>query len=312
MLVRKVQYLIALAREGHFARAAAACHVSQPTLSAGIKQLEAELGVAIVKRGQRFSGLTPEGERVLAWAQRMAVECERLHQDLQELGAGSVGTLHIGVIPSALPLIPLVTMPFQRQHPKAGLRVSALNAFEIHRGLEEFTLDVAITYLDEKARHVRTRELYVEDYVLLLRKGHRFAGRAALSWAEVATLPLCLLSQEMLCPHLALTDLVRRPGQDAPVIETNSLTALYAHLRAGPWASVLPVSLALSPASGDAGPAAADGVQFDAIRLPEDGGREAVGVAMSDRTPTPLAQAFFELASSPGLAAAFPPARVTS
>jgi DNA-binding transcriptional LysR family regulator len=307
MLVRKVQYLLALAREGHFARAAAACHVSQPTLSAGIKQLEAELGVAIVKRGQRFSGLTPEGERVLAWAQRMSIECERLHQDLQELGAGSVGTLHIGVIPSALPLIPAVTMPFQRQHPKASLRVSALNAFEIHRGLEEFTLDVAITYLDDKARHVRTRELYVEDYVLLLRKGHRFAGRAALSWAEVATLPLCLLSQEMLCPHLALTDLVRQPGQEAPVIETNSITALYAHLRAGPWASVLPVSLV----QGDGAPAT-DGVEFDAIRLPEDGGREAVGVAMSDRTPTPLAQAFFEMASSPALAAAFPHARVTS
>ena len=64
---------MALAKEGHFARAAAACHVSQPTLSAAIQQLEAELGVPIVKRGQRFQGLTEEGRLVIEAAQRMAL-----------------------------------------------------------------------------------------------------------------------------------------------------------------------------------------------------------------------------------------------
>lgn len=315
MMVRKVQYLIALAREGHFARAAAACHVSQPTLSAGIKQLEAELGVSIVKRGQRFCGLTPEGERVLAWAQRMASECERLHQELQELGADALGTLHVGVIPSALPLVPALTAPFQRRHPKASLRISGLNAFEIHRGLEEFTLDVALTYLDEKShRHVRTQALYTEDYLLLVRRGHPLASRETISWAELSTLPLCLLSQDMLCPHIPLADFLRQPSSsassgaasasaaaagfagiappatsEAMVIETNSITALHAHLRAGPWCSVLPPSLVRDSALGDA---------LVPVRLPEDAGRASVGVAMPDRTPSPLAQAFFELATS--------------
>src|SRR5690349_17443125 len=72
VLSRKLEYLMALAKEGHFARAAALCHVSQPTLSAAMQDLEAELGVAIVRRGQRFQGLTPEGELVLKAATRMA------------------------------------------------------------------------------------------------------------------------------------------------------------------------------------------------------------------------------------------------
>src|SRR5579863_3811500 len=65
VLSRKLEYLMALAKEGHFARAAAACHVSQPTLSAAIQQLEAELGVPIVERGRRFQGLTNEGRLVI-------------------------------------------------------------------------------------------------------------------------------------------------------------------------------------------------------------------------------------------------------
>lgn len=295
MLVRKVEYLIALAREEHYARAAAACRVSQPTLSAGIKQLEVELGVPIVKRGQRFSGLTPEGERVLSWAHRMAAECERLHRELDELGGDAPGIVHVGVIPSALPLMPLLTEPFQRQHPKANLKISSLNAFEIHRGLEEFSIDVAITYVDDKVHEARrTSRLYSEDYVLLARKGQGLAGRRSVTWEEAARLPLCVLSQEMLCPRVALADLLRRPAYDAAIIETNSITALYAHLQAGARASVLPASLVL--------PAFAE--LFDVLPLPHDGTPDIVGVVISERTPTPLAQAFFTIATSAGVAGA--------
>jgi len=83
MIIRKLEYLIALAREGHFGRAAQACHVSQPTLSAALRQLEAELGVMVLKRSQRYSGLTERGERVLVFTQHMAVECEHLRRHLE-------------------------------------------------------------------------------------------------------------------------------------------------------------------------------------------------------------------------------------
>ena len=74
VIVRYLEYLAVLAKERHFARAAAVCNVTQPALSAGIKQLEESLGVLIVERRQRFAGLTPEGERVLGWAQRVLAD----------------------------------------------------------------------------------------------------------------------------------------------------------------------------------------------------------------------------------------------
>jgi DNA-binding transcriptional LysR family regulator len=90
--------------------------VTQSTLSAGIKQLEERLGVLIVERGQRYIGLTEEGERVLAWAQRVLVDYGGLQQELSEMREGMVGRLRIGAIPVTLPIVSLLTVPFaQRQ-----------------------------------------------------------------------------------------------------------------------------------------------------------------------------------------------------
>jgi hypothetical protein len=71
MFMRQLVYLVALDRHRHFARAAEACHVSQPALSAGLAELERELGITIIKRNRSFQGITPEGERVLAWAHQV-------------------------------------------------------------------------------------------------------------------------------------------------------------------------------------------------------------------------------------------------
>src|SRR5688500_13084655 len=116
MLIRQLQYLTALARERHFARAAAVCHVTQPTLSAGIKQIDETLSVLVVERGHRFVGFTDEGERVLAWAQRVVADYEGLTQELGGLREGLTGQLKIGVIPVALPLIHWLTEPFAIAH----------------------------------------------------------------------------------------------------------------------------------------------------------------------------------------------------
>lgn len=89
-MFRKYAYLMALARERHFGRAAAVCNVSQPTLSNAIRQLEEELGVPIVERGQRFQGFTPQGQRVLKYARRILAEQEELTQELHA-GADALG-----------------------------------------------------------------------------------------------------------------------------------------------------------------------------------------------------------------------------
>ena len=87
---------MALGKERHFARAAAVCHVSQPTLSAAIQQLEAELGVPMVKRGQRFQGLTKQGQLVVEAAQRMAIERDRLREQLRAQQDALSGILRVG------------------------------------------------------------------------------------------------------------------------------------------------------------------------------------------------------------------------
>ncbi len=144
MLIKHLEYLVALAREKHFARAAAVCHVTQPTLSAGIKQLEDSLGVLVVERGQRFRGLTPEGERVLAWAQRILADVDGLRQDVSETQGGLVGRLRLGAIPAALPMIALMTAPFVERYPNSTTTIWSLSSIEIQRGLDDFTLDAGI------------------------------------------------------------------------------------------------------------------------------------------------------------------------
>ena len=83
MFLRQLEYLTALAREQHFGRAAAACNVTRPTLSEAVRQLERELGVPLIDRnGRRFGGLTPEGGRILGWAQEILANEDALRQEL--------------------------------------------------------------------------------------------------------------------------------------------------------------------------------------------------------------------------------------
>ena len=95
-MIDKLEFLIALAHERHFGRAAETCGVTQPTLSAGLKQLEGMLGVRLVNRGARFHDLTPEGQRVLDWARRICADARTLRAEIRGLRQGLAGHLRIG------------------------------------------------------------------------------------------------------------------------------------------------------------------------------------------------------------------------
>src|ERR1700736_2318267 len=96
VFIRQLDYLVTLAREKHFAKAADACHVSQPALSSAIRSLEKELGIMIVQRGRRFMGLTSEGERVLVWAQQTLASLAHMREDASIAKSTMAGTLRIG------------------------------------------------------------------------------------------------------------------------------------------------------------------------------------------------------------------------
>ena len=168
MDIGQLQYLVALAREKHFTRAAKACHVTQPTLSGRIRQLEQELGVPIVERGQRFIGFTPDGERVLKWAQVILDNWSAMQQDVaqrRDTQGALRGHLSVGVIPSALPMAALMAKAIHARHPEVELTILSSSSIDILRQLEEFTIDVGFSYLDnEPVEGMRGESIYVERY----------------------------------------------------------------------------------------------------------------------------------------------------
>src|SRR5262249_15697953 len=122
-MLDKLEFLLLLARERHFGRAAEAAGVSQPTFSSAVKSLEEALGAALVERGSRFRGLTPEGERVLEWARRIVSDAHTMRQELLSLRGELSGQLRIGAIPTTLPFAPSLTVPFHERFPKVRLSI---------------------------------------------------------------------------------------------------------------------------------------------------------------------------------------------
>jgi len=131
MLFRQLEYFVALARERHFAHAADACHVSQPALSEAIRKLEHELKVPLVRRGQKFEGLTPEGDRLVHWARRILADRDALKQEVAVLQTGLVGELRLGVVPAAADEVSALTAAQFAAH-AAMYQAVAVQATAIH------------------------------------------------------------------------------------------------------------------------------------------------------------------------------------
>jgi DNA-binding transcriptional LysR family regulator len=234
VFIRQLDYLTALDRERHFGRASAACHVAQPTLSAGIRSLERELGVPLVRRGRQFEGLTPEGERIIVWAQRALADLDSLRQEATRVRGGLEGILRIGAIPTSLPISPRVTARFRGRHPRMRVRLSSMSSREIAHGLEHGEIDAGLTYLDnEPLEHVDTIALWHEHYLLVTAAGGELGSESTVPWSVAAELPLCLLTPDM--QHRRIVDgaFATAGATPEPAVETNSVSTLVAHARAG-------------------------------------------------------------------------------
>jgi DNA-binding transcriptional LysR family regulator len=279
VIIRQLVYLDALAREKHFRRAAEACHVSQPTLSAAVAQLEDELGVMIVERGRRFQGFTKEGEAVLAHARRILAEADLMKETIAELREGVSGRIRLGAIPTALPMIAHITAPFSARYPEVSLTVLSLTSSEIQSRIDNFELDIGLTYLDnEPLDRVISKPIYQESYVLLAREDAAFGGRDSITWAEAAGLKLCLLTGDM--QNRRIIDGIFRSVGVAPraAIETNSIFNLCSHAGIEGIASIVSVQL----------------LEFfglplgtRALPLVEPAARRSIGLIVADRHPVP-------------------------
>jgi DNA-binding transcriptional LysR family regulator len=283
MVLRQLEYLVALAREKHFGRAAEACHVTQPTLSAAIRQLEDDLGAPIIERGHRFIGLTPQGLLALEHAHRILAEAEDLRRRIEELDKGISGRLRLGVIPTALPIVSHLTAPFHARYPDVTVTVLSRNSQDIQRGIEEFEFDAGITYLDyEPLERVRVKPIYAEEYVFLTPVDGPYGKRVSITWREAAEASLCLLTPDM--QNRRIVDGVFRSvgATPKPSVETNSIFNLVSHANSGRWSSVVPRQL----------------LQFfgiptatRAVELVEPVARRSIGFIVADREPmSPLAR----------------------
>jgi DNA-binding transcriptional LysR family regulator len=291
--IQQLEYLLALARERHFGRAASACHVSQPTLSVAIRRLEHELDVVIVLRAQRFAGFTAEGQRVVTWAHRILAERNELLADIDRMRGGLTVTARIGAIPTSVPASSLVTGRFLQRYPGATVQVESLSSREIARRLGAFELDAGLTYLDAETppgtRHV---ELYRERYVLVAPPTHPVMQQDVVRWSEAAQLPLCALTTTMRNRRIVDANMAADGVQFRPVMEADTVTAIYAHLKTLRLASIVahtwlqafgvPDGLAMRP-------------------MVAHGPGPAVGLIVLDREPNSLvAEALFAAAAEAG------------
>ncbi len=289
-MIDKLEMFIALARERHFGRAAEACGVTQPSLSSAIRQLEDQLGVQLVFRGSRFQGLTPEGQRVLDRALGIVGDVRALKDEMRVVRSGLSGNLRLGVIPTALPMVADLTGPFTARHPNVRVSILSRTSVEILTGIEALELEAGITYLDnEPLGRVLQVPLYAEFYRLLIAKGAELAGRRQVGWAELATLPLCLLTSDMQNRRIVNQHLAEAGVDAAAMIESNSTIALVTHVLTGRWASVVPKRLADMFVT--------DG-RLTSIPIVEPEAEHAVGLIATRRDPqTPVLQALLDEAA---------------
>jgi DNA-binding transcriptional LysR family regulator len=239
-MLDKLEFMIALARERHFGRAAESCGVAQPTFSQGIQQLEEMLNVPLVKRSSRFLGFTPEGERVLVWARRLVGDVQAMRQEIQQMQHGLGPNVRIAAMPSAMPIIASLTAPFQVRHPAVRFTLITRTADEIIKLLHEREIDAGVRYVDgESMDDVDEVALYREEYLLLTTLDGPFGRCDRVTWAQLAGLPLCLFTPNL--QHRRIVDgALRRAGvRTSPAIETDSILALTTHVLTGNWVSVV-------------------------------------------------------------------------
>ena len=284
MLIRHLTYFIALAREQHFARAAVACSVTQPTLTAAIKKLEEDLGVRLVIRDHRFVRLTEEGEKLLLWGRQILVDYGSLKDDLAGLRRGLVGTLHLGVIPAAMAAVSLLTSRFTAAHPQANVEIRSMTSRAIERALEAVEIDAGVTYLDnEPLERVRRLPLYRERYVFACRRKPGAPVNATISWKDAASRRLCLLTEDMQNRRI-INKVAASIGVEVKAdVVSHSFLAVLSHVRHGDWASIVPHTFARLFVGTD---------DVVAIDLVEPSHTQEIGLVLSDREPlAPMAGA---------------------
>ncbi len=248
MYLRQFQYLVALEQEQHFGRAAEKCHVSQPSLSSSLKNLEDELGIPIILRQQKFQGFTEEGKMVVNWAKRLLADRDAMLEELAIMRANLNGRLRIGATPMSSPLFPTVSQLFQQHYPSVQLDIQFMGLDQLTLSLSNFEIDVAFTDLEDSSLDkFDTLPLYEDPLYLLLPENDWLGDADTATWEEAAALPLCLLSESMRERSTMDEAFASVGANPTPILESGSIFQLAFHAMAGDLATIVPKRFAHLP-----------------------------------------------------------------
>ena len=239
--IKQLRFLVALEQTRHFGRAAALCHVAQPTLSMRIRELEAELGLELIIRNQRFEGFTEAGLRILAWAHTVLSAEQGLFVEAAACRGQLVGTLRLGVVPLAgFDPMKLVSQ-FSSVHPHLRFQLKVMSSEQVVDQVASNQLDLGLSYIERLDREQFDIHLLAQTRMGVLHDSRFFQfDTPEVTWQALGELPLGLLSTGM---HFrqSIDHGLRGAGVvPQPKIETDSVLHLLHAVLAGLCCAVVP------------------------------------------------------------------------
>ena len=253
MTLTELRYIVGVARERHFGRAAEACFVSQPTLSVAVKKLEEELGLQLFERGPGEVSVTPSGQKIVAQAQRVLEEAARI-KDLAAAGRDPLaGPLRLGAIYTIGPyLLPKLIPILRRAAPQMQLHIQENFTHVLAELLKNGEVDVILIALPFAEPGIEARAVYDEPFMVAVPKGHAWDGRKRPVSSEELTKESLLLLGEGHCFRDQVLDICHtvRARERSPLsktVEGGSLETIRQMVAGGVGITVLP---ALSTAAG--------------------------------------------------------------
>ncbi|HVB48393.1 MAG TPA: LysR substrate-binding domain-containing protein [Burkholderiales bacterium] len=243
MTLTELRYLVAVAEERHFGRAAERCHVSQPSLSASIKKLEGELGARVFERGKRGVFVTVVGESVVAQARRALDEAARVKSVARQGRNPLKGVLRLGLIHTVAPyLLPELVAALRRVAPEMPLDIEENMTASLDRLLKAGELDVVLLALPYEAPGIEVLPLYDEEFRVVAPRKHPLARRKAVALEELEGYELLLLPEGH-CLREQVLDACREFTRPPPPgRQGNSLETLRSMVASGLGVTVLPAT----------------------------------------------------------------------
>jgi LysR family hydrogen peroxide-inducible transcriptional activator len=252
MTLTDLRYIVTLARECHFGRAAEKCFVSQPTLSVAVKKLEDELGVILFERSPQEVRVTPIGEQVVAQAERVLGAAAQLTEIASAGKNPLAGPLRLGVIYTIGPwLLPKLVPLLHERAPEMPLLLEENYTHRLLEKLKAAELDVAIVALPVDEPGLVAQAVYDETFFALVPVDHTWAKLKAVDPGKLLDQPLLMLGRGN-CFRDQVLDLCTRAGQGGPqVLEGSSLETIRHMVASGVGITVMPASAVENVAKND-------------------------------------------------------------